>query len=139
MDSSYIYTCPGERQLALTFDDGPAIYTNWLLDELRNASAKGTFCLIGRSFAGNEDIVRRIAYEGHDLCVHTWNHPHLTEMNNTAIIDEILDTMLAFNRTIGVVPRFFRPPFGEADLRIKAIMETLGMVMLRWNFDAYDY
>lgn len=23
MDSSYVYTCPQERQLALTFDDGP--------------------------------------------------------------------------------------------------------------------
>ena len=55
------------------------------------------------------------------------------------IIDEILDTVNIFNSTLGVVPKYFRPPFGEIDLRIKSVVEALGMQVLRWNFDSYDY
>lgn len=114
-------------------------FTNRLLDELNAVGAKATFCLIGRQFPGFEDVVRRIAYEGHDLCIHTTSHPHLTELSSSAIIDEIMDTMLAFEQVLGVVPRYFRPPFGEVDLRVKAILDQLNLTMLRWNYDSYDY
>lgn len=55
------------------------------------------------------------------------------------MIDEVLNTVKVFNDTLGVIPKYFRPPFGEIDLRLKAIVETLGMSVLRWNFDSYDY
>ena len=59
------------RAFALTFDDGPhPMTTPGLLDVLAGHSARATFFLIGERVRGNEEIVARIAAEGHELANH---------------------------------------------------------------------
>jgi len=60
-----------EGKFSLTFDDGPhQDVTPQLLDVLARHQAKATFFLIGQRVIGNESIVRRIAFEGHELANH---------------------------------------------------------------------
>jgi peptidoglycan-N-acetylglucosamine deacetylase len=57
--------------VALTFDDGPHPDTTPpLLDVLARHRARATFFLIGERVPGNEQIVARIAAEGHELANH---------------------------------------------------------------------
>ena len=57
--------------IALTLDDGPdSITTPLILDELRRHSARATFFLIASRVAGNEELVRRIVAERHEIGNH---------------------------------------------------------------------
>lgn len=65
------YVDTAERAFALTFDDGPHPSTTpALLEVLAKHSARATFFLIGERVRGNEEIVARIAGEGHELANH---------------------------------------------------------------------
>lgn len=65
-------TVPGT--IALTFDDGPFIYTAQMLDTLAFHGARATFFLNGQnkgSIYAFPDLVERIVAEGHQLASHT--------------------------------------------------------------------
>ncbi|KAJ6188831.1 hypothetical protein N7519_003739 [Penicillium mononematosum] len=70
-------TIPGT--IALTFDDGPYIYTPQILDTLAEHGARATFFLNGHN-RGNihtsPDVVQRTLAEGHQLGSHTNLHAH---------------------------------------------------------------
>lgn len=66
----------GEREVALTFDDGPrAGTTDRVLDILRAEGTRATFFLIGRNAAAQPGLCRRIVAEGHTLAHHSFSHP----------------------------------------------------------------
>ena len=77
-------TVPGT--IALTFDDGPFIYTAQLLDTLAAHGALATFFLNGvnkGSTDGFADVVVRAHAEGHQLGSHTYVAHTTTSLNDT--------------------------------------------------------
>jgi peptidoglycan-N-acetylglucosamine deacetylase len=65
------------RRLILTYDDGPGRQlTPHLLDLLAAHRARASFFLLGRRVIGNEEVVSRIAKEGHEIGCHGQNHIH---------------------------------------------------------------
>ena len=59
---------PVDRYAALTFDDGPSpTCTPILLDGLRERGVHATFFLIGSKIDGQEELVRRMQAEGHQI------------------------------------------------------------------------
>ncbi|KAI9002592.1 hypothetical protein DFJ74DRAFT_696287 [Hyaloraphidium curvatum] len=138
---SYHYFCRTSRKLAITLDDGPAEFTNEALDILARMGATATFCAMGQMMSTPEAArtIKRIADEGHALCIHTTNHLHLTELSSREIIDEIMGTMDRFKQILGYTPRYFRAPFGEYDMRVRAIVQQLGLTVLNWNLDLWDW
>ncbi len=66
----------GEKEVALTFDDGPIPgTTDRVLDALRAEGARATFFCIGRNAAAHPALARRIVAEGHTLAHHSFSHP----------------------------------------------------------------
>lgn len=66
-------TVPGT--VALTFDDGPYIYTSQLLDILSANGARATFFLNGQaqgSISAYPGVVQRALAEGHQIASHTY-------------------------------------------------------------------
>ena len=88
------------RCIALTFDDGPSPQTTaTLLDGLKERGAHATFFLIGEQIAGNEDLVRRMKDEGHQVGGHSYTHIRLDSADAAALAeiqktDETLRTIL---------------------------------------------
>src|SRR5579884_2796804 len=67
-----------ERQIGLTYDDGPNTKeTLLLLDVLARHSAKATFFLIGKYVKAEPRIARAIVEQGHTVANHTFTHPSL--------------------------------------------------------------
>ncbi len=67
---------PGQEMIHkvyLTFDDGPSIYTNDILDILDSYNVKATFFVVGKEGSEAEAALQRIVDEGHTLweCIHT--------------------------------------------------------------------
>jgi peptidoglycan/xylan/chitin deacetylase (PgdA/CDA1 family) len=73
----YNKTLPlGDREVVLTFDDGPLPkYSNQILDILAAHCAKATFFLVGRQANANPEGVRKVRDAGHTVATHSQNHP----------------------------------------------------------------
>lgn len=76
--------------VALTFDDGPSIFTPRVLDLLDQYHARATFFVNGDNFARGHiddratqwpDILRRMHRSGHQIGSHTWSHADLTYLD----------------------------------------------------------
>ena len=65
-----------QKNVALTFDDGPNENTLLVLDLLQKHQAKATFFCIGKNIEKHPEIVQKIASEGHLVGNHSYSHSH---------------------------------------------------------------
>jgi chitin deacetylase len=107
-----------------------------LLDFLGQRNVTVTHFMIGTNILNNPDVFKQ-AYEtlGHDIAVHTWSHLYMTTLDDLTLLAELGWTMqLIHNSTGGRVPKYWRPPYGDSDNRVRAIAkEVFGMDMILWN------
>lgn len=133
IQSTDVASCP---RLSQTFDDGPTSATDHLLDNLRQPT---TFFTLGRQVVKNPGIFKRARDDGHLLGTHTWSHAYLPSLSNEEIAAQIQWSMFAMNVTGGIVPRFFRPPYGGVDNRVREIARRFGLITVLWDRDPQDW
>ncbi len=63
-----------EKIIYLTFDDGPSVVTDKILDILKEYDVKATFFIIGNQIEGFEPTIKRIQDEGHNIGLHSYTH-----------------------------------------------------------------
>lgn len=130
----------GQRQVLLTFDDGPNPRTTpQVLDVLRQHHAKAVFFILGSNAKKHPELVKRIANEGHVLGNHSFHHPYLTKLPPERIRQEIVATNLIIEEITGVRPTLFRPPYGAINRSVMAVLQQEGMSMMLWNLDPADW
>src|SRR5438309_3350502 len=115
------------RNVALTFDDGPGPYTLRLVHVLREEHARATFFVVGSRVGLWPDSLRAATRVG-ALGNHTWSHRHLGSLSVAAVRAELEQTQRIIGRTVGSVPRVFRPPYGEATRAQDRIVRSLGLL-----------
>ena len=94
--------------VAMSFDDSPhAASTPRILDLLAEHEARATFFIIGEHLAGNEEIVRRLVDEGHELGNHMMADAPSARLPAVEFERELLQTHELLAR-FGPV-RWFRP------------------------------
>jgi peptidoglycan/xylan/chitin deacetylase (PgdA/CDA1 family) len=74
-DAALVYAgCTKPGVVALTFDDGPYMYTDTVLDHLNAAGMHATFFVNGQNWANifdYADTVKRVVDGGHQIGSHT--------------------------------------------------------------------
>lgn len=126
--------------VALTFDDGPhKIYTKQVLQILKKHNIKATFFLIGVNIDGNENIVRKMAEEGHVVANHSYAHYHLPTMSADEIKRSLITTSKSIANIIGEYPILFRPPYGACSRQSVKTIKDLGYKTIMWNDMVDDY
>ncbi|KAH9246476.1 hypothetical protein BASA81_015981 [Batrachochytrium salamandrivorans] len=131
-------TCVDSKSWAFSFDDGPSDPTPKLLDYLKQANLKVTFFVVGSRVSENPQILKRAYDEGHQIGIHTWSHPALTTVSTDVVIAELMYTARIVKETIGVTPRMIRPPYGDIDPRVRAILKNMGFAVIVWVVDSGD-
>jgi len=129
-----------EREVALTFDDGPdPELTPQILELLKKYNAKATFFCIGSKIIGNEDLLRQLHHEGHSVGNHTYEHSiwfpiwAVSKMKQSIIkTDEIIE------HVIGEKPKLFRPPFGVLNNLIAVAIKGLKKKCVGWTIRTKD-
>ena len=123
--------------LALTFDDGPFPQTTEaLLDGLAARGVHATFFLIGSQVAGMEDVVERMAEEGHQVGIHTWDHIQLHGLPTAALCAQLGQTRACLQSILGPVDLMVRPPYGFVDDALRA---CAGGPIVCWSVDTEDW
>jgi peptidoglycan/xylan/chitin deacetylase (PgdA/CDA1 family) len=95
--------------------------------------------MIGGNILGNPTMMQRCANSGGHIAVHTWSHQYMTSMSNEDVLSELGWTMqIIADLNGGRIPRFWRPPFGDVDNRVRAIAKgVFGLETVVWNKGQY--
>ncbi|TRM67591.1 hypothetical protein BD626DRAFT_564513 [Schizophyllum amplum] len=130
-----------DNTFGVGFDDGPYEGTDLLMDFLESQNQSATHFVIGMYILFNPDGFMRLFNAGDDIAVHTWTHPHMSSLSNEDLVAQFGYTMqIIHDSTGGRVPRYWRPPYGDADNRVFAIAkEVFGMEAILWNQDTEDW
>ncbi|WP_330593404.1 MULTISPECIES: polysaccharide deacetylase family protein [Lachnospiraceae] len=125
------------RRLALTFDDGPhPYYTELLLDGLAERRVKATFFLLGANIEGREDVVKRMAEEGHLIGNHTYYHVDINSLTEAEACREITETGRLIAEITGQPVEYIRPPYGNWN---KSLECDVIMLPVFWSLDTLDW
>ncbi len=129
---------PGEKVIALTFDDGPSsANTSQVLDVLEACQAKATFFVAGHRISKSTGaVLRRIADLGSQIGNHSYNHANFNLLSVEGMMEEINRTQEAVYNATGSYPTCLRPPYGN--LKKELVAET-GMFAVFWNVDTLDW
>ncbi len=123
--------------VALTFDDGPrSSTTGRLLDELALREVPATFFLLGHRIPGNEDLVRRMAAEGHQIGVHTYDHVEVTGLSREDFDLQVGKTRSLLLDILGEGEFWLRPPYGIIDA---AARQWADSPIVLWSVDPEDW
>ncbi len=128
-----------KREIALTFDDGPGLYTPQILRELKRMHVPATFFVIGREAEAFPRYVHAEARAGDAVGDHTELHPPLAELPPAAQRSELVTAAQAIHRAGAPSPILFRPPYGSFDAATIALLHRLRMLMVLWSVDTSDY
>ncbi|KAL3427788.1 chitin deacetylase [Phlyctema vagabunda] len=148
--SDGIYDCVKPGTMALTFDDGPYIYTSHILDLLDQYNAKATFFITGNNNGkGAIDnsslpwsaLIKRMYASGHQLASHTWSHADLCTITSAQRKNEMYKLEMAMRNLVGVIPTYMRPPYSSctAACGCEADMASLGYHITYFDLDTADY
>ena len=113
--------------VALTFDDGPSVWTEQILDLLAGSGGRATFFVCGAAIEGREATLWRCLAEGHEVANHTHTHPELRELDRAAVFAELDSASAAIESVIGTRPVHFRPPYFESSPDIEFVSRELGL------------
>ncbi|MGW5474050.1 glycosyltransferase [Streptomyces chartreusis] len=103
-----------DHRLVLTFDDGPdPEWTPKVLDVLKKHDAHAVFFVTGTMASRYPDLVRRMVEEGHEIGLHTFNHPDLSFQSKKRIDWELSQNQLAISGAAGIRTSLFRPPYSS--------------------------
>ncbi|MEZ5851408.1 MAG: glycosyltransferase [Hyphomicrobiaceae bacterium] len=135
-----------EKVIALTFDDGPSVYTAPILDVLKQKKVKATFFVVGAVAALAPRVLRRIHAEGHDIGNHTFTHPDLSEIPGAQLDMELNATQRVLESQIGIRTTLFRPPFvkdvepeTQTQARTLQASAALGYITIGQRIDPLDW
>ncbi|MFF9031183.1 bifunctional polysaccharide deacetylase/glycosyltransferase family 2 protein [Streptomyces iakyrus] len=103
-----------DGELVLTFDDGPdPMWTPKVLDVLKKHDARAVFFITGTMASRHPDLVQRMVDEGHEIGLHTFNHPDLSLQTKSRIDWELSQNQLALAGAAGIRTSLFRPPYSS--------------------------
>ncbi|KAE9974899.1 hypothetical protein EG328_003566 [Venturia inaequalis] len=143
-----VYDCVVPGTIAITYDDGPYIYTAEVLDLLKQYKAKATFFITGNNLGkGQIDstaypwaaLIKRMYAEGHQIASHTWSHPDLSTLDTPQREHEMYSNEMALRNILGFFPTYMRPPYSSCNAACSTDMERLGYHITYFDLDTEDY
>lgn len=114
-------------------------YVGQMLDILKETETKATFFLGGIWATKNEDLVLRMAKEGHELANHAYSHKDCDKMTNENVKEEIKTTHDIVKSFTGQDMKLFMPPSGAYDERTVLAASELGYKTIMWSEDTIDW
>lgn len=134
------------RKVYLTFDDGPSVYTNEILDILAEYDVKATFFVLGKTDEASVSAYRRIVEEGHTLGMHSYSHKYAELYGSVEQFSEDFWKIHDYLYDItGVSCKYYRFPGGSSNTiagdkidEFTAFLEEQGVSYYDWNISSGD-
>lgn len=129
-----------EKKIALSFDaTWGSTRTPQILQILDEREIKTTFFLTNIWLKEFPELAKEISNRGHEIGLHTANHPRLTDLDQEKIKKELLDNVQMVTEITGQNPYLFRPPFGAYNNLVINTATNLNLVTIQWSVDSLDW
>lgn len=132
------------KALILSYDDGSNLDRK-LVQLMNKYHLVGTFHLNSNKLGTNinfdylnKDEIKEL-FKGHEVSVHSANHPNLTDISKIDVIYEILEDRKELERLTGYPVRGMAYPFGNTDDQVIDAIKGLGIEYARTVGDTYNF
>lgn len=129
-----------KKIVAITFDDGPGVHTERLLNELKARSVPVTFFVLGSRAKMYPGLIRRMALEGHEIGNHSYNHATLTKLSAQGVAADMTRASAAIRNASGGIPvTLMRPPGGSYNQTVQNVCKENNLSIVLWSLDTRDW
>lgn len=129
-----------KKQIALTFDDGPhPTLTPRILEILVKYNVPATFFMVGQNVLNYPDAARAVIEAGHEVGNHTFTHPHIANLDEKAIFDEIGKCEDALEELCEYRPHILRTPQGALTPILERCLLDDDYILVLWSLDTRDW
>lgn len=125
-----------KKMVALTYDDGPSIYTPRILKILKENDSVATFFVVGNRVPTYSDTVKTACDMGCEIGNHTYEHKCLTRLSEAEVRRQISRTNKNVKKVTGQTPVIMRPTGGATNTNVK---KWVGMPSIIWSIDTLDW
>ena len=128
------------KNVALTFNvyEGTEI-VDGILKVLKEKNAKATFFVGGCWAEKNEDALKKIIAEGHELGSHGYFHKDHSKISEERNREEMEATHGLVEHLTGYKITLFAPPSGAYSVTTLKVAENLGYKTIMWSKDTIDW
>jgi peptidoglycan/xylan/chitin deacetylase (PgdA/CDA1 family) len=131
-----------DKEVVLTFDDGPWVTTPKVLKALADECVKATFFSIGKHATYYPEILREVAAAGHTIGSHTWSHQDLSKKTPEEAKDEIEKAISAVKLALedsGQEAPFFRFPALRHPPEMVTYLGHRNIAIFSTDIDSFDF
>lgn len=134
-----------EKEIYLTFDDGPSTLTPQFLELLKKENIKATFFMQGVNLQNTslQPYVKQAVKEGHYVGSHSMTHDYDSLYNKKQFVNEMKESLALIHTITGTNPKLVRPPYGSAPgLNDKDIIHDIVASDIKvwdWSIDSMDW
>ena len=140
-----------QKVITLSYDDG-VVQDIKLIEIMNKYGLKGTFNINSGMYLP-EDAVRQKYYgrlklseakelyinSGHEVALHTLNHPFLENLDNLELIYQIIEDRKSIEKEYGVIARGMAYPYGTYSEKVISILEKCDIAYARTVNSTYNF
>lgn len=132
------------KALILSYDDG-TIHDRKLVNLMNKYQLIGTFHLNSNKLGTDiyfdylDKAEIKDLFKGHEVSVHTANHPNLPEISKIEVVYEIVEDRRELERLMGYTIRGMAYPFGNTNDAVVETIKGLGIEYARTVGDTYNF
>ncbi len=131
-----------DKEVVLTFDDGPWPSTPSVLKALAEECVRATVFMIGKHATYYPEIVRQVAQGGHSIGSHTWSHQDLSRKTVDEAKAEIEKAVSAIKWAVGDQGQeqpFFRFPALRHPPEVVTYLGERNIAIFSTDMDSFDF
>ena len=129
-----------EKVISISFDAAWGNEdTQQLIDILAKYNIKATFFIVGQWVDKYPESVKALADAGHEIQNHSATHPHMPQLSQAQMLEEINTCNDKIESITGVRPTLLRPPYGDYNNTLVETLQSAGMYCIQWDVDSLDW
>jgi peptidoglycan/xylan/chitin deacetylase (PgdA/CDA1 family) len=131
-----------DKEVVLTFDDGPWPTTTAVVKALADECVLATFFAIGKHATYYPEILRSVAEAGHSVGSHTWSHQDLSKKSAEEAKVEIEKAISAVQWALGTRAQeasFFRFPALRHPAEMVTYLGQRNIAVFSTDMDSFDF
>ena len=114
-------------------------YLDDMLSILKENDVQTTFFIGGPWAVLNEDMLKKIYEDGHEIANHGYHHKDHDKLDEQGNLNEISTTHTIIQELLGVEMNLFAPPSGAYDKLTVSCASSLGYKTIMWTRDTVDW
>ena len=85
------------------------------------------------------ELVKEIHDRGHEIGNHSDSHPHMTQISESKMRQELKGMSDKLEAITGERPTLFRPPYGDYNNAVVTVSRAEGYECVQWSVDSLDW